>query len=424
MNNIVELKKGIKTHFIKTDKYKTDLCCIFLTLPIKRETVTKTALIPFMLRRGTKRLPNQNLINKEMENMYGAEFNCGIDKMGDNIVLKFYIESIGNDYALNGENVLEMNISNLLEIVFDPALENGRFKEEYLNVEKETMRKVIESKIDDKDTFAFEECVSEMYGESGFGIYKYGYVDDIKNITVQNLTEFYNDLIQNAKIDIFVSGNFDENLLKEDLLDNEIIKRLAEREEKYVLNNQYTECKQIVEKQKTIFKSMNVTQGKLVLGLDIISQNENIIQTAIVYNAILGGSANSFLFQNVREKAGLAYSARSSFVKQKMNIFIRCGIQIENYESAYNLIKEQIEMLKKGMFSDEDLENAKTFLVASVKSIEEEQDTEVVYYLGQEISKTNLEPQEYIEKIQNVTREEVEALANNVYINTVYFLKN
>ena len=126
MNNIVELKKGIKTHFIKTDKYKTDLCCIFLTLPIKRETVTKTALIPFMLRRGTKRLPNQNLINKEMENMYGAEFNCGIDKMGDNIVLKFYIESIGNDYALNGENVLEMNISNLLEIVFDPALENGR----------------------------------------------------------------------------------------------------------------------------------------------------------------------------------------------------------------------------------------------------------------------------------------------------------
>ena len=215
MNNIVELKKGIKTHFIKTDKYKTDLCCIFLTLPIKRETVTKTALIPFMLRRGTKRLPNQNLINKEMENMYGAEFNCGIDKMGDNIVLKFYIESIGNDYALNGENVLEMNISNLLEIVFDPALENGRFKEEYLNVEKETMRKVIESKIDDKDTFAFEECVSEMYGENGFGIYKYGYVDDIKNITVQNLTEFYNDLIQNAKIDIFVSGNLDETIISE-----------------------------------------------------------------------------------------------------------------------------------------------------------------------------------------------------------------
>lgn len=420
----ITLKDGIKAHFIETDLYKTDLTCIILTTPLKRETVTKTALIPFMLRRGTKKLPDQYLINKEMENMYGAEFNCGIDKMGDNIVLKFYIESINSDYALNSENILEMNISNVLDIAFNPILENGLFKKEFLETEKETLRKVIDSKIDDKDSYALGQCISAMYGENGFGLYKYGYVEDIEEITLEDLSEYYNWLIQNSKIDIFISGKINTEEIEKYLLENENIKKLNPRAEKYILNNQYTESKQIVEKPKEVFQSMNVTQGKLVLGYDVIFNEENAQEVSMVYNAILGGSANSMMFQNVREKAGLAYSARSIFVKQKMNIFIRCGIQIENFEKAYDLIKEQIENIKKGAFTDEDIENAKTYLISSIGTIEEEQDTEVVYYLGQEISKSNLTPKEYIEKINSVSREDIIKIANSVYLNTMYFLKN
>lgn len=425
MKKITEnLKDGIKVHFIETDAYKTDLVCIIITTPLKRETVTKTALIPFLLRRGTEKFPDQYLINKEMENMYGAEFNCGIDKMGDNIILKFYIESINNDYALNNEDILERNISDCLDLTFNPVLENGLFKKEFLDTEKETMRKVIESKIDNKDTYAYEECIAAMYGNEGFGLYKYGYSEDIDSISLEEISEYYNWLIQNSKIDIFISGKIDKEKIKNDLLENENIKKLRPRAENYILNNQFTESKQIVEKPKEVFQSMNVTQGKLVLGLDVNSKDENAPIVALVYNAILGGSANSFLFQNVREKASLAYTARSSFIKQKMNIFIRCGIQIENFDKAYDLIKVQLELLKNGEFTDEDLENAKVFLNSSIATIEEEQDTEVVYYIGQEISKTNLLPKEYIQKINNVSREDVINLANAVYLNTMYFLKN
>ena len=144
-----DLKQGIKAHFIKKDLYKTDLSCIIITTPLKRETVTINALIPFILRRGTKRLPNQTLINKELENMYGAGFNCGIDKMGDNVVLKFYIESIANEYALDNENILKRNLKNLLEIVFDPIQNGNELNEEFLSLEKENLKKVINRKIDD-----------------------------------------------------------------------------------------------------------------------------------------------------------------------------------------------------------------------------------------------------------------------------------
>ena len=147
----VEIKEGIKTHFIKTDLYKTDLTCIIITTPLKRDTVTKNALIPFFLRQGTKKYPSQSLLNKKMEDMYGASFNCGIDKMGDNVVLKFYIESISNEYALNNEDVLRENIESLLDIVFDPVQNGDLLNEEILELEKE---KAAKAKLKEKEKAA------------------------------------------------------------------------------------------------------------------------------------------------------------------------------------------------------------------------------------------------------------------------------
>lgn len=416
----IELKKGIKVHFINTDLYKTDLTCIIITTPLKRETVTKNALIPFMIRRGTAKLPNQYLISKELQNMYGASFNCGVDKMGDNVVLKFCIESISNEYALNGEDILKLNLETLLDLVFNPAKVNDMLNEEFLEVEKENLKDIIESKIDDKDNYSLENCISSMYGDNGFGLYKYGYAQDVEKITIEDISEYYNWLISNSKIDLFVSGNFDVENIKVLLNNNENIKKLNPREENYILDS--TTGKQKVEKVNEVKEKMDVTQGKLVIGLDITSTQENLRGIGNVYNSILGNGANSMLFQNVREKAGLAYSAKSVFFKQKNNIFIRCGIQIENYEKAVELIKVQLENIKNGEFSQEDVNNAKTFLIAGIKNVEEEQDTEIIYYIGQEISKTNLSIQEYMDNINKVSREDVIEFAKSVDINTIYFL--
>ena len=420
----LELKDGIKAHLICTDKYKTDIACIILTTELKRESVTKNALIPFMLKRGTQKYPSQYKINVELDNMYGASFNCGVDKYGDNVVLKFFIETINNSYSFNNDNILEKSLNMLLDIVFDPVKENGHLSSDIFNSEKENLKKIIESKIDNKDAYALENCISSMYGEEGFGLYKYGYVNDLDSITIQNLSEYYNWLIDNTKIDIFVSGDISRENVKSILESNECLNKLKPRSSAYILNNESTESKQIVEKAREIKEEMNISQGKLVIGLDILEKKDNFIATALVYNAILGDGANSMLFQNVREKEGLAYSARSSFIKQKSNIFIRCGIEIENYKKALDKIKVQLDNIKNGKFSDEDIENAKIYLISGIKNIEEEQDTEIVYYIGQEISNTHKSVQKYIEDIKSVSKEDIIAIANSIQINTIYFLAN
>lgn len=418
-----EIKEGIKAHLIKTDLFKTNLICIMLTMPLERKSVTKNALIPFLLRRGTNNLKNLVEINKKLEEMYGASYDCGIDKIGDNQAIKFFIETINDDYTFDKENLLEKSLEVLFDIIFNPLMKDGFFDEEYLKTEKENLRKAIEAKIDNKDLYAFNRCIENMYGDNGFGLYKYGYLEDLDEINKENITEHYRKLINEAKIDIYISGNFDEENTKRILNDNKEIKRINSRKENVIINNPSTESKENVDNAKEVQEEMNINQGKLVLGLDIMNLKDNMQYAATIFNGILGGSANSMLFQNVREKAGLAYTARSNYNKMKNNIFIRCGIEIKNYEKALNIIKEQLENIKQGKFSDEDLKNTKKLIISGIKNIEAEQDTEIVYYIGEEISKVRTAIPEYIENIEKVSREDVIEIANNIQINTIFFLK-
>ena len=416
-----EIKKGIKLHTIKTEKFKTNLIAIMLTTKLNRENVTKNALVPAVLRRGTKNLTTQEEINKKLEEMYGASLDCGLDKTGDNQVLKFYIETVNDEFLpQEAENMLKTSLEKIFEFVFNPYLENGCFKKEYVEQEKENIKQIIDGKIDNKARYSLDRCIEEMYKDKPYGLYKYGYVEDMKNINEKNLYEYYQQLINECKIDIFVSGIIDEET--ENIINNnENIIKLKDREPQY---NEPKIIAKRTEKENDVQESMDVTQGKLIIGMDLDIDDDNLRFDVMIYNSIFGGSANSKLFQNVREKASLAYTASSSYYRFKNNIFINCGIEIKNYEKALEIIKQQIEDMKKGDFTDEEVENAKKGIIASIKTIDDEQDTEITYFFSQELSKSKCNIEQYMQRISEVTKDKVVDVANKVSINTVYFLKD
>lgn len=417
-----ELKKGIKFHTIHTDKFKTNLIAIFITTKLDRENVTKNALISAILRRGSKTMPSQEEISIQMEEMYGASFDCGLDKTGDNQVLKFYLETVNDNFLpQKDEDMLKTSLEKLLEIVFNPYIENESFKAEYVEQEKSNMKQRIESKIDNKAKYALERCIEEMYKNQPFGLYKFGYVEDLEKIDGKSLYNYYKELIHSCKIDIFVSGIIKDDI-EQAIRTNENIEKLKERTPDYVIPKELN--KTLPKEEKIVTESMEVTQGKLILGLDVCINKEDLRYDVSIYNSILGGSANSKMFQNVREKAHLAYVASSSYLRYKSNIFVNCGIEIGNYEKALELAKQQIEDMKKGDFTEEDIQNAKKGIIAAIKTIDDEQDTGITYYFGQELSESNVSMEEYIARIQEVTKEYVTYIAQNVAIDTVYFLKD
>lgn len=421
-NDIQEIKQGIKLHKIETNKFKTNLLSVFITTPLSRDTITKNALIPAILRRGSINFKTQEEISKKLEQMYGASFDCGIEKTGDNHVIKFYLETINDEFLPKKEDILKIGLDTILEIAFNPLIENNGFKTEYIEIEKENLKNIIQGKIDNKNKYALDRCIEEMYKDKPYGLYRFGYVEDLQNIDESNLYEYYKELIKNAKIDIFVSGN-KIDMASDIIKNNENIQKLEPRNPIYKVNNEKTEQKEIKE-QNEVTEKLDITQGKLVLGLDILDNTEESKYTAVVYNAILGGNATSKMFQNVREKASLAYTAGSNYLRQKNNIFIRCGIEIANYEKALKIINEQIEDMKKGNFSEDDIQNSKQNIISTIKFIPDEQDTEITYYFGQELSNTPLSLEEYIQKIENVTKQQITDLASKINTNTIYFLRN
>ena len=397
----LEIKKGIQLHMIKTEKFKTNLLAVFLSMPLDKEKVTLNALIPAVLRRGSKNMPTQDEISIALEEMYGATFDCGIDKIGDDQVLKFYLETVSNEYLPQQEDNLDEAIKILLEVVFNPQLDQNQFKEDYVENEKNNLKQIIEGRKDSKATYAYERCIEEMYQDKPYRLYKYGNLKDLETIDRKKLYEQYKNLINHCKIDIFLSGNIDENR-KQLVINNENIKK----------------------EEQEVSERMDVGQGKLIIGMDILEENDKDKYVALLYNAILGGTPTSKMFQNVREKNSLAYTASSSFIRQKANIFIKCGIDIPNYEKALQIIKEQIQDMKKGAFTDKNIEEAKTSIIATINFIPDEQDTELMYYFSQELSGYEMGYQEYIEKIKSIQKEEIIDLANRMQINTIYFLKN
>ena len=354
---IEDLKENIKVHLIQTSKFKTNLIAAFFSLPIDKENVTKNALIPAVLKRGSKSLKTQEEINIELENMYGANLDAGIDKIGDNQIIKFYIETVNDNFLPKKENLLEKSINLLLDIIFNPFVEDDKFKEQYVETEKQTIRRLIEGKIDNKDSYAFNRCIEEMYKDKAFGIYKYGDIEDLETINAKELYEHYKNFINSSKIDIFISGDFESNYILNIFNQNKNLQGLEGREDCHIINNEETEKKEKIEDAITLSESMNINQGKVVMGIDIDYNKPDSKYAMCLYNVILGESATSKLFQNVREKASLAYTARSNYVRQKNNIFIRCGIEIENYDEAVKIIKEQLEEMKNGEFTEEDIEN-------------------------------------------------------------------
>lgn len=414
-----QIKEGINLHVIQTEKFKTNIISIFLTLPLTKENITKEALISAVLRRGNMHYNTSEEMSIALEEMYGAGFDCGIEKMGDTHVLKFYIETVNEEFLPTREDILKNGVNMLCDIVFNPLVINGAFKDDYVEMEKNNLKQIIERKIDNKGRYALERCIEEMYKNKPYGLYKYGYVEDLSNINSQNLYETYIETIKNAKIDIFVSGKIENEDVKNIFLQNEQINKLDNRQIDFIKDNKIQE----MQTPDEITEELDITQAKLVMGLTMKEESLEDKYLAIVYNTILGGGANSKLFQNVREKASLAYSAGSNYVRQKGNIFIRLGIETSNYDKAKEIIMKQLEDMKNGEFSEEDLNNAKTTIIATIDFIPDEQDTQISYYFGQEFTGKIISIDEYKQKIQNITKDQVVEFAKNIQLHTTYFLK-
>ena len=416
---IKRINEKTYVHVFNTNKFKSNVIAAFLLADLNKENVTKNALISAVLRRGTDNLKTMKDISMKMDDMYGALFDSSIDKIGDKQALQIYMSTIANEYALNGEDIFSESLDFLYDVIYNPKLVQGAFDPEYVLQEKETLRELIRGKINNKGAYATLRCVEEMFGDLPYALFKYGNEEDLDKIDANNLYQQYKKLLETSEKHFYISGNvdieklknfFEEKFEKADISDNSNIVRTKKDDIK-------------VQDVKNVFEHMDVTQGKLVLGYDVdVDLSAESFYKMLVYNAILGSSSNSKLFQNVREKASLAYTTRSTYIKHKGVLLVTAGIELDKHDKALELIEIQVDDMKKGNFTDEDLKDAKVFLENLFTSCLDDQTTMIELSIGQFIAGIPDDVEQMVEKIKNVSRDDVVEVANKLTLVTNYYL--
>lgn len=399
----------MKIKKIETKKFKTNVYALYLTIPLTKENVTYNALIPTVLKRGCEKYNNQLEISKKLEEMYDATFGIGITKVGNNEVLKFYLESLNNNYLPNNEDLSKTSIEMLLNIVMKPYLVNGKFDDDYVEQEKENLKKVIESRKDNKDTYATNRLLEEMFKEEPYGLYKFGNIDEIDNITSKKLYEKYKELIKNSEKYLYIVGDVENLNIESYNID----------EKEITISKEFPV--KISEKENIVKEQMDVTQGKLVIGLNTPNNKQEVIA---LYNTILGKGANSKLFLNVREKEGLAYSAGSTYLKRNNAIIISTGIEVSKYNKAIKVIKNQLKDMEDGNITEKEMKDAKQFINAGLNLINESSENMIEYRFDKDLYNEEIDIEKYRKEIEEIKKEDIVKVAKQIKIDTIYFLGN
>lgn len=409
--------KGMEVFQIHSGKFKTNSINIFFLDTLSPENVTKNALIPAILRRGCRRFPSFREIALYLEELYGASFDCGIAKKGEQQVIHFYMEFISDRYTGEDARLFERASDLLLEIITEPVLDGVTFRKDYLRQEKDNLRRLIEGRINDKMQYSSERCFEEMCREEPFGIYEYGNTDDLDKIDESVLFDQYKTMLASYPAKVFISGDVGPD--KAGLL----VQKLTGIKRKAVKRIEAANVKKDIGEVRNVTEKMDVNQGKLALGfMTSTCSKDPDYYSLMVYNGILGGGTHSKLFRNVREKASLAYYVFSRLDKFKGLMLVGSGIEPENKDLAEGIIMEQLEEMRKGNISAEEFDATLLTIETGIRSLRDSQLQMVDFYLSQAISGTCDTFDSLLEKIKAVSVSDVARVAGKVRLDTVYFL--
>lgn len=416
-----ELLPGVYLTAVHTMKFKSSYMGIQLLTPLSEEHAAANALVPMVLRRGTREHPDLEALSAALDELYGGAIEPVVRKKGETQCIGFVASFLDDAYALEGESILEPAAALLGELLLSPRTVGEGFLPDYVRQEQSNLIDRIRAQVNDKRRYASARLCQLMCREEAFGVDKLGDEAHAAAITPEGLWSRYQQLLRTAEIEVYYCGSAQPERAARALtaalsglprdgerLDPECEVRLHAGPEP-----------QLVEEH------MDVSQGKLALGFRTggLTCWEEEYPALVMCNAIFGGTPLSKLFLNVREKLSLCYYASSMLEKMKGLVLVSSGIEFDKYQQARDEILAQLEAIRRGEIEDWELEGARRALISGHLSTLDDQGRLEEFWLGQAAAGLDTGVEELAERFASITREQVAAAAQRLELDTVYFLK-
>lgn len=414
---VYQLAEGVNLHVLPTKQYKTIRIFIRFTARLQQEVITKRSLLSSMLETNSLNYPDQTKLSAKLAELYGASFGLSVRKKGNLHWLNVGISFVNGEYV-NDPNLFSQAVDFLKEVLFYPNIKNRQFDQLTFDLEKNNLRLYLESLKEDKQTFA-SYALQELYFENSpeQKIPSSGVVEEIDKITARSLAAYYQEMMANDQIDIFVVGDVDPDKAAEAVGQLPFEPRETAHPELF-----YTQPQVNIVKERQVREP--IVQAKLNLAYQTnVYYDEPERFALMVFNGLFGGFPHSKLFMNVREKESLAYYASSSVDTFRGFMSVQTGIDEKNRNQVLRLIHEQLESLRNGEITDLELAQTKAMLRNQyLLSLDSPQAAIEASFLDSWLPETKLSDEEWLKRMESVTIKEIQQVAEQIELQAIFFL--
>ena len=417
-----EILPGVWLTVLNTDKFKTGHLSVKLLTALTREDASKNAVLPDVLRRGSVRYPDMDTLAAKLDDCYGATLVPTVGKAGEIQILGMDADFIDSRYLPDNTDLTEEMAALLGEILLHPRTRGGLLLPAYVDSEKENLLDDIRSVINDKAAYAHARLREQMFAAENYAVSALGPEDAAESIHYVSLSKHYRQLLASSPIEIFYIGSADKNGVKTAVL--QAFRELPRGEIDYDIGTDIR-MNTLEERTRYFTESLPVTQGKLCVGFRLGACMEDPNFAALqVLNALYGGSASSKLFVNVREKRSLCYYASSGIDTMKGCLTVDAGIDFDRYDEVLEEILQQLQAVKNGDISADELSAAKATVITSLRATGESVAGLQAFWLRQTLLGLDYGPEEAAALVDEITKEDIVSAAADIACDAVFFLKN
>lgn len=415
MENVYQME-GYTLHLIPTKKFKTMTISLRLQSPLLKDTTTIRTLLTFVLMAATQDYPSTQSLATYLDENYGASLSTHITTKGQSHIINVATSFVNDAYLPSPEHLLEKQLQLISELFYHPYLDNDGFHPSIVQLKKKELQEKLQANKDDKFSYSLDKLFEYMGRGQVLGIPSTGYEEEIQNITSQQLYQYLQKCIKEDEKHVYVVGDLPDDIVN---VFERILKfpsHCHDYPSAYIFESPRQDLLEVIEKQ-------DITQSKLNLGYQIQCDFTSPSHYAFtVFNAIFGGFSQSRLFKVVREKHSLCYYVSSSYDAFNGMMIVNAGIEANDYRKTLHLIGEQLADIQAGHVNNDELYLAKIMLVNALKKTNDEAGSMIALAYNRDITHIRETSEEYIEKLMNVTLEEIVDVAKKVKLDTIYFL--
>lgn len=394
---ITTLKNKIDFAYKKNEK--TPRIALYLNMSINQITPAGVnSLMTRLFMQGTKNRTAQQL-SEELDK-YAIEFTAEL-KLD---YIKFKFVCLNEDF----EKALE---------IFTDIIKNSTFEE--FDKEKSKLEGEIIAELDSPRAKVIDSYYKNIYADHSYGYTNTVILENLDNITKNDVINSYKNIINNSKKVIAFVGDLDFDYVYEKL--ENFLGDLPESVSELPILD-----KPILEQSKNIeVIQQDLNQAHILKGWLVDTADSDDYAKLALLNIILGASGlSSRLFLELRDKKGLAYVVRSAYdiARLAANFSIYIATEPKNIETSLKGFEEEIEKIKNILVGEEELENAKTNLFGKWAFISETNSQQANWLAHYGIMGFGFNFfEDTVEKIKKVTSQDIKECAAK-YFNDKYTL--